>query len=312
MRFYAVFVATFLVASLTVESTLAHYRRLNNYLVAQVKDDEVGPNLEAAAKWLKGQEGKKLSFLSSTPISDLKKFTALQQVVDDTKCDHVAHEIMLANDEASGLYKLGDAAATRRVDKVILKIFQDHAARCYKVYQKRSHEMVEQVPDQKVERVVDVSKALMEKDKFVAPDRAFYQPKILYNEYVKKAISVRRYIGTNALKDAVIASAKNDPDVRYLRKVPDDRTGKAIVHKDKIEGLVQKYVIEPCKQYTDLLGPDLFIPADFDVRFHRDSEISWGNPDYYLTRASFRICKALIEYDGVVVTDVTLSVSNGN
>lgn len=115
--------------------------------------------------------------------------------------------------------------------------------------------------------MVSLARALMEHDRFLVPARAFYQARNLFQEYVRNSVSVGRYFGSNMLKKSLSALAKNDPDAKYLARVPDELTGKRLVHKDKIKGLVEGYIIGPCKIYANSLGPDLFVPARFDALF---------------------------------------------
>lgn len=124
-------VAVLVLASLATGTTQASYGRLNSYLIARVNDDDVGSNIEAASRWLKEQSSRRLPFLSPAPVPDLEKFTALKRVIDDTKCDQAAYEIMRANEDAVGLNRLvTNEMVTRRVDKVMLEIFKNHAERC--------------------------------------------------------------------------------------------------------------------------------------------------------------------------------------
>lgn len=89
-----------------------------------------------------------------------------------------------------------------------------------------------------------------------------------------------------------------------MSRIPDEVTGKAKVNVDKIEELVKKHLVEPCKPFVDELGP-VFIPARYDTKFYYQLDDS--NEDYYLSWVSFLICRALTENEPVVSADVVLS-----
>lgn len=303
MRSYNALLATFVVASLASTGIQADYGRINRYLVAHVDTDEVGPNMEAASNWLKEKGGNKLALLSTTPVSGLKQFTALQQVMGSPKCDRTEYEIMLLNESAVDLYDLVfEKRVNRRVDKVMHEIFKDHAEKCHQVYidEFRSKELDSVV----VERVTNITETILEKKRFIIPTRIFYSPQYLFDEYVVQALTIDDCTGLDYLKAAIEFSAKGDPDVKYLVRIPDELTGKAVVHVDKIKDLVKKYLIEPCKAFVAELAP-VFVPARFDAKFY--NQLDDSNQDYYLSWVSFMICKALTEHEAAVFADVILS-----
>lgn len=384
LSFFIASVAVLVVASLG--HAQAGYERIDRYLTSKVDTDQVEPNLEAAASWFEGAGCTQLSFLCSTPISDLRKFTALQEVVDDTRCDGGTYEVMRRNEKAVGLSRLvAEGKVTRRVDKVMLKIFKDHAERCdlfytstywkktdslgeiltdrvktiakriissekstkpdsynvhsaktlfddyvrqefsidrclgeqmlLRTYKNHGQQCIKVLPinlkgrqiDCRIETgVVNLVQRLLRKDGFTIPDRIFLQSQGVFDEYIKNSISVSRFLaGSNVLRDALVINAREDPDSKYLQRAPASEHN----HKDKIKDLVHQYLIEPCRIYTDNLGPAVFTPARIDALFNLFIDEYYS--EFYLSWASFMICKALVENEGLVVTDVTLAVASG-
>lgn len=304
-------VVTLALASLAAQNAHASYTRINNYLVANVKNnDDIGPNIEAAVEWLSRPEGRKPLFLSSKPVSDLKKFAALQQVLEDTNCDDTAYEIMRINEKAINLNNLAASGlATRRVDKVMLKIFRDHAERCHEIYPAKYRTRDRQFDLETEERVVQLANILMEEDKRGAylSSNAFYRAENLFNVYMKKPVSISRYTGEDLLKSALVSNAGDDRNVNFLRKIVDRRTGKAVIYKDRVKELVHKYLVGPCKLFTRDLGPDLFVPASLDALF--DSQVYEWEVEYYLNWSYFKICQSVIENDAAVLNDVITSIN---
>lgn len=181
MKSYAVLLATLVLTSLALTGIQADYGRINRYLIAHVDSDEVGPNMEAASNWLKENDGKKMSLLSTVPVSDLKQFTALQQVMGNPKCDQTEYALLYANDRAVRLYDLvfGEKVH-RRVDKVLHAIFKDHAQKCHQVY--IGEFRAKELDSDTVSRVSNIAHAILEKKRFIIPPRIFYSPKYLFDE----------------------------------------------------------------------------------------------------------------------------------
>lgn len=312
MRSYSALVATVLVASILISKAEARFGRINTYLVEKVTSDDVSANMEAASKWLEEQVGAKQSILSTTPVSDLKKFTALQQVINDVQCHRAAYEILRENMDAVGLSDLiRDRQVIRRVDKVILKIYQDHARRCAKVFLEMYRTKRSSLNKEMFELAKTIAKTVMEADRFMLSmeeSYSFYHPIDMFYRYIRYYPNLKSFARQTVLLDALRSNAKNDPDSKYTRAVPDERTGKAVVHKDKLRELTKKYLIEPCQYLDKELGPDLFVPARFDLQAYSDI----GNEEgyYYLGWSYYMICQALTRNERAVYDNVIKSVTN--
>lgn len=299
----------FAMVSQAFRCTEAGYQRLNDYLTGKVDTDDVKANLEAAFDWLESPEAVGCSFSLRIPIVDLKRFTSLQQVLKDTKCDRTAYEIMHANEEKVGLHKLIDEGkVSRRIDKVILRIIEIHAQRCARIYPITYRLKRNQLDEVVFQRVKILTTMLMEVDATVLTRHFHYEPANLFLVYIMHSPSIFRYTGMNILHNALTYSARGDPSMRYAYKVTDRRTGKEVVCKDKLRDLVKRHLIEPCQRYVNLFGPDLFIPARFEARVH--SEIDNYDSLYYLSWSNFMICQALTKNPAAVYNDVIKSVTS--
>lgn len=294
--------------SLAIRHAEASYKRLNDYLTGKVDSDDVKANLDAATNWLEAPEAVGCSFSLRIPIADLKRFTSLEKVLEDSRCDRNAYEIMRANEEKVGLNKLIDEGkVTRRVDKVILKIIETHAQRCARVYPITYRLKRNQLDEVVFQRVKLLTTMLMEVDATVLTRHFHYEPTNLFLVYIMHSPSIYRYTGLNILHNALFYSAQGDPNARYVHKVLDKKSGKEVVCKDKLRQLVRRHLIEPCQNYVNLFGPDLFIPARFEARVH--SEIDNYDALYYLSWSNFMICQALTKNQAAVYNDVIKSVS---
>lgn len=306
MKSYTTVAAILTIVSLAIGGAEARYGRINSYLFEKVTSDNVNANIEAAFKWLKEQESVNQSILSRTPIRDLKKFTALQQVIDDTKCDRAAYEIMRANEAAVGLIWMLDLRLPlRRVDRLILRIFEDHAKKCSQIYPARYLAMRSQMDEATVERAESVGRTIINAAKYklsIKEGVSYYNPSNLISEYIKYNPKIGDF-QEEVFHDALRASAKDDPDVKYASVVLDERTGKGKIHVSKVKELIENYLIKPCQHYVDELGPNLFIPARFDLEFYSDADDD-EHRNYYRGWSYYQICKAVVRGKMSVYSDV--------
>lgn len=312
MKFYFATLATLLIASVAVRGTGLGYKQLNNYLIQQVNNDEVAPNMEAANKWIQGKRSIKLTFLSKSPIRDFKKFVSLQQVIEDTECDRSVYEIMRQNVEAVGLHRLIEYnSVIRRVDKVMLSILTEHARRCALVYPVTYRKKLEQLDKSKYKHVENLGQSVMKVDKFYTTSRyhaIFYLPSSLFDRYIKNTVTVRGFIRESIFYDVLLSNAENDPNFKYARTIPSEQTGRIDIHKDKLKELAKKYLVEPCQYYVNQMGPDLFIPARFEAPVYVNLDHAFA--DFYRGWSYYEMCKALVSDERAVYDYVIKSAAS--
>lgn len=294
---------------LVVKTTEAGgYKRLNNYLTSKVHSDDVKLNMQAALNWIEESTVVKCLFFSKIPLADVKKFTSLIHVMGDNKCDRAAYEIMRVNEEEVGLHKLiHDGKKLRRVDRLILNIFEVHAQKCSKVYPITYRSKLDQLNEVVIKRVKTIATTLMDVDASVLTRHFHYEPANLFLVYVLHTPTIFRYTGLNLLYTTLKYNAHDSPDIKYAQRVLDRRTGKEKIFKDKLIQLVEKYLIDPCQQYVNYFGPDLFIPAKFDASSY--SDVDDYDSLYYLSWSKFMICQALIKNREAVYKDVIKTAS---
>lgn len=296
-----------LAALLAIRAIEAAYGRINKYLVEEVDSDEVGANLAAASKWLKEHQNERHTFLSKIPISDLKKFTSLQSIVDDSRCDHVAYEILRTNERVVNLQQLiEENRVLRRVDKVLFQVFEQHSKRCLPIYRLNFNAKKLQLSTTTLKYVSNLGKLIMKADGLI-----IQSPEYLFQRYIRQP-QIEPFEHKETLYEALIINAKKDTDVKYLRRVAEESTGKLVLHKDKIRELTRSYLIGPCEQFERELSLDLFIPARFDGYTY--NEISNVNQDqdyreYYLGWSYYMICQALIKRGTAVYADIIKTAS---
>lgn len=301
------------IAALAIGTTQADYGRLNDYLVENVDNDEVAANMAAASTWFLEQQSKKHLFLFLTPISDLKKFTALQQVIADDECDVSAYEIMRANEHEVDLYRKAKRdELERRVDKVMNEVFEKHAEKCMDVYSMRFEAIERQLEPVLLERVRVLA------DQVVLTDRRLWiqeddwhrmksNSNDLYLRFIDRPVTIELITRLSGLLDALNLSAKDLLMARHSHRAMHQLSGKLIIRLAEIEQLVKDYLIEPCQYYVNQLGEDLFPQAEFEAKFYHP--VKEVNYNFYLGWSAFNICKVLIANESVAVEHIVESIN---
>lgn len=295
-----------------IGSTGADYARLNRYLTSKVDSDEVGSNLAAAASLLKSIRGRHLSHMPGVPATDLKDFTALQQVIEDNKCDGSVDDILRANEATirpEHVYKKDGRhfrRESRRVDRVVTAIVSDYAVKCEKVrlgqYQARKARL-----DRRVTQQVDaIAKAIMEGERAGKDETEFYQPESLFDKFIRP---YRAWLGSNnsklALVSALATNAHDESDVKLLDKKADEIKGDEDA-RDAIKHLIEKYLFKPCRHYIVEMGSGLFVPARHSIRVF-ETVYNRNDLEYYMGWSKFRICEQVIG-DKVIVFSHVLNL----
>lgn len=294
MNFYITTVAI-LSVGLTVRETEGSYKGLNDYLVKNVDSDEVGPNMEAAIGWLQEQQS-----VGQTNLREMNMFTALQQVMEDSKCGREAFEIKRENEQSVNLHKLLEhERVLRRVEKVMAKIFKDHARRCSKVYLDRYRAKTRELSPY-FAQVENISRPIMNVE--------IHNPVTLFFEYLDYRPTLRSFANDNAVVQALVSNAREDPDFKNGLETMNARTGKASVNYENLKQLANKYLIEPCLRFMDDFGPDVFVPARFDCEDYL--EVDKKEQEYFLGWSYYLICQAYTNNKKAVFDSVARSAKN--
>lgn len=310
MESYILILVCLGVLSSLTKTVVAYNGLLDNYLVGNVNTEEIGPNMEAATKFIETYKGtRRHAVLSSTQIQEWRTFVALQGIIDNPKCDDSEYELMRANEAIVGLQALKQKEmVNRRVDKIMLRIFKIHSEKCSDVYRKRYRSRKEQVDAVTWDRVLELCSAIMDYDEseaYSSRARKFYTADNVFTRYIRTVPLMDTYSNEGVFWSALRVSGKNDPNIKYIRRVADANTGKLVVHKDKIMQLSDEYLTKPCRKYVDAFKTDLFIPARFDASYYFN--IDSTKREYYAAWSIFMICHSMLSthnvaYDSVIRT----------
>lgn len=303
MKSHNLLTIAFVIISLVAGIAEARFEEINNYLIKKVRDAEINTNMGAAAEWLSELEASMESLIFSRDlINDLRIFTSLKYILHEPiKCDKTNFEIISNNQLAPGEFK-----SSRRVDIVKRSIFLQHAKKCSEIYPSEFRKLKDHIKAEVYERVKNIGVAIKTYD--LELEENISELVDIIHLYVYDDFSLTDSNYGRSLLHALEINARNDPNLIYAKKLPDERSGKLIIHQDKVRLLVQEYLIKPCKEYTILSGTNLFKLVRFDAQYHLPKQDE-TNSDFYNGWADYSICKSIVESEGAAIRDVIEAIT---
>lgn len=266
------------------------YEYINKHLVDKVKSYNMQDNMDAALQLLQARK----SWNPSLPIVEaLEQFTGLIGL--DNQCDWAAFETLFKNVKATGIDTEGWSTFSR-VDDLVLKKLVKHSDNCYRVYPAKFRAKLAKM-DQEVLRRVDTFTEgfLLRYSNWRGLFSARSKIKVLLDNFVLKTESIDQQRDARIALEALRTLAKEDPDSEYFQYVADQQKGVFEFREDKVKQLFDTYLVGPCEQYNRELGPDVFVPANFDAMYKLNFDLA--EIQYHEAWARFRICTVLIEHD---------------
>lgn len=292
------------------------YKHINNYLVDNVETDDVFANLKAASLFYDKERVNSWNIFNKHLVGALEQFTALNRILNGEKCNKNSYAILLKNDRATrGKTHKVRSKLDRlvKIERIIYKIALDHSIECQTVYPKSFEQRYAQMDKEKIEKVgtftSDIMNQLMkEKKNFFRQTKKFETFEQLQHV---KSISGKKE--AQIAYDALKLFARQDSDAKYLRKVFDDKQGKMRLNRDKVGELFKKYLVEPCAYYVRELGPNIFIPASYDVaildkedRYEQVDE----NSSFFMGWIKYKFCNLLIGRDQKSLLSLVIKIAS--
>jgi hypothetical protein len=267
------------------------YNKINKYLVEKTVSENVEDNMRIAAEWLEEQQKFVLPFWNGATIEALKQFLDLTKLnEEDVRCSRKAYVILWRNNQATknrALYTM----YKRRIDSIVRHFRIKHAVNCYTVYPGRFNRLCAIKDDDKVRS------PMLFYEKF--PDASAWLGDSSF------ATIAYGLISNDSLK-------ANDPDNKYCRQSVNEIRGGLEVNEAGVRRLAQRYVIEPCRQFLHLTGPEIFIPASFDqlALKHEDryEYHSAAVADFLKGRQFYRVCEKLVRHDSETLVKGLLDI----
>lgn len=280
------------------------YRHINNYLVDKVDEKEdVVANLKAATEWYEKERLNSWNIFNKHLVGALEQFTALNRILEGEKCTRNSYAILLKNDRATSgkthkaRSKLGPFY---RVERVIYQVAMDHAIVCKNKYPQLFEQKYAQLDKESIERVEALSNDII--NQLMNEKKSFFRETKKFEtfEQLQHVKTINGKKEAQIAYDALKLFARQDSDVRYLKKVLDEKEAVMRVNRDKFVNLFKKYLVEPCAYYVRELGPDIFIPASYDIIMFDKEDRYEQNDDrskFFLGWIRYKLCGLLIGKD---------------
>lgn len=267
------------------------YEKINKYLLENVKTDDMKENMDAVLELL---HTKKAWNPTLTIVDALEQLTSLNELVN--RCDWEGFVSLFKNVRASGIESNSNWRKLSRIDNLVLRYAIKHSDNCYKVYPAQYKVKLAKLDKQTVQRVDTFTEGfLMRYSNWRTLYSARSKINVLMDKFILKTESLDEQRDGRIAHEALKKLAKDDTKFEYFQYVLNEEKGMFELREDKIRELFSEYLLEPCKKYAQELGPDVFIPANYDALYKLNFDL--GEIEYHQSWARFRICSILIEYD---------------
>lgn len=292
------------------------YDRINSYLVDHEESLDVSKNMKIAANWLQELSSEPKNPLNWNLIDALEQFLALTQIGGEKRCNRYSYSILFKNDQAT--YKRVRSrreklSPKKRIEHLVHQYGLSHSIDCLYVYPRTYEEIHSKMDPLKVHYAETFISTIVQS---ITNSKAgvFFGKKssdVIGNTVIDatRLRSIRsKDVGFLAL-DLLKSFAIDDPDLKYLGLVTDEKKGKLVVDKVGISKLVEKYFVESCEYYIQELGPDVYVPMFYDLRLldlddrydSTDSDLQ----DFLTGSYHFKLCNSFVRDDvGYLVEEI--------
>lgn len=276
-------------------SQVENYIKINDYLVKNADSSDVTTNMAKAIQWLDSIEEKNND--GNGLVEALKQFTALNSITSDiNSCNERGYLILLSNDRAIG-DSSSDRAAINRVATIVEQCSLLHAQTCQQVYPPKVQFKLDQMNKENIRRVETFLKFIIQR---IRTRKIFYAPS--QTEVINTGIYKQIIMSKPNLNDEEIARDAYDALINLAKDNPEHDCLNDEEARDCFEALAKSYLFEPCEYYVRELGPDVFVPAGYDIekldKNNTKVDGTKSKQGFYLAWARFRICE-IIEDDEI-------------
>jgi hypothetical protein len=292
--------------SLSTRSISAEVRKLQRdfYTINEHFEKKLGKDtadvesiLTEANKWMSSL--KQSDDNSSPLISSLELFLSLRELSQsELTCNSRGYKIITKNNQAlANLARYG----LRPVDKVAIKYMRQHARECCSHYPDLYRQKIQEVGKDAMEKVEDFAQ-------FIAKF-ALTQGQFQLTFGAKQLVDV---VSRNPLVYILLLDDQSDSsgaakrnragEIEALAQYLGDRSpnqDELPKERQLLEELTQKYLVEPCKRYTEQVGPEVYQPLEADLNISLDSrgEVSQCDSDWVgfkLGMAYHKLCNMYV------------------
>lgn len=224
----------------TDKDLVSKYDKINQHLVENVASDNVEENMAELARWLASNPGKKKL------TKALENIIALNTIASREHCNGEDFKEIEANIRGTQ-GQANTQAPVRRIDKLINHYILEYNRICYPLYATILREKKNKVHPTSVIMVNKIASDYIDGRKLHVMMENSAGDEFCRNVTEK---DFRKY----NVVDALLKLAAHDPENKYLKRMPDEKSGKMFVDTEKIMSLYGKYIYRPCLEFDKELG----------------------------------------------------------
>lgn len=273
----------------------ANYYEINEYLEKEASQTEDSDQIMAkASEWLnsiKSHSGahQKHGHL----VEPLELFTSMSRLADQDTCNFQGYLVLANNYQAlSNLVRYG----IRKIDRVAKAIVRRHVQLCASVYPQTYLTKVNQIDADTISRVQAFARSIID---FNLRKGRLGQSLGKHIKSIKEALQASPmsfiYLIGRDEQDSRDETADVCRMAELLETYMDDP--KRQFNKEEVPRYFQDYIVGPCEKYAAQIGPDVYLPAEWDARIRLDERLGRlddGPMEYRLGMAYYRACEAYV------------------
>lgn len=131
---------------------------------------------------------------------------------------------------------------------------------------------------------------------------------LLFKQFVMPKLSLRHLFGYERCpRKALIEILGDNPDMKFLSLIPDERTGKKLVDEPKLDQLIEVHLIVPCRYYVEGFGPELFDQAWL---YKAAIPVKESDREFYFGWSYFKLCDLFLKKKHILLADSVQSIEN--
>lgn len=266
----------------------AAYQTVNDYLMDNLEDPDPEKNMDLLNQWLiSGQAGVRETIA-------LHKLTAMNSI--QSKCDQPSYETFMDNYGATaGRASYSGTENARRIDLLINYYCSKHAIQCKSSIETKFKVKYRNLDRLMLRQIATLTNFLVEEQfsRIDLDNNPGDISRLLFNEIIlNEAAHAKTQRNTGIVYGALKSLVENSADSKYLLHHSEEQTNEEGFSGTKVIDLLNKQLVVPCEQFVQLLGPGVFIEADFDSQFNH--KVDPNQSEFYRAWARFKLCQYLV------------------
>lgn len=273
--------------------------KLNDLLVDSTDSVDPHKNLDIVLDSL-NSDYKDKGPIDSPPIRAKRLFLALSTLAGEALCSYYGYVILSKNFHAIDTVRpslIEEGRTSHRIDIVLRNFILEHSKNCRQTYFTKFDELSSNLNETMMRRI---NLSLSEAMKILASEQDSENKDMSAAEKLFDiATGKMQKLSSKYIFDAVIDSSKSDSVDGSLIS---SRDMKGLSKKEKESRLYQafhKMLVKPCQYLIDRLGPEVFEPYLFDLKYAPPLQPAESRIDFYEAFIKYKFCD-LGDYTGII------------